>query len=55
MKDPQKSSYIMKMPSKQRLRNEFGFNDQVLVSNETKKIEATAALLHITKSGKADW
>ena len=55
MKDPQKSSFLMKTPAKQRLRKEFGLDDQILLESESEKLEATAALLHLTQSEKADW
>ena len=55
MKDPQKSSFLMKTPAKQRMQKEFGLDDQTLLNSESEKFEATAALLHLTESEKADW
>ena len=37
------------------MRKEFGLDDQILLESESGKLEATAALLHLTESEKADW
>jgi hypothetical protein len=53
MKDPPKVGLAMKTPAKQKLENLVSSDEKLMM--DMAKIEANAALLHITQSEKDEW